>query len=337
MIQPLLSVIVPCYNVEQYVDKCISSITGQTYSNLEILLVNDGSADQTGKMCDAWQERDARIRVIHKQNEGLSYARKTGIEHATADYVTFVDSDDWIDADMYARMMQALLSTGSDIAQCGYCHAGEDGRIETPPPIQKIEVFGRKEGVLMLLEDKAWKSFMWNKIFRKKLFEQIVFPKGFYFEDFFIAHFLFHHASQSVYLNDVYYFYYQRTGSIFNVENVQKTTIRNSHWAMAYYDRYLFVKQHPQYHEALPNVKRRMLYRGLIFLRNLVDYPDILPDKAYSRQARLLKSVPLSYRDIPFLLKIDFLILKIAPCWYKPFYKLIYRHLTRFIRRFSGK
>ena len=90
MNQPLLTIIVPCYNVEKYIDKCVSSIATQTYSNLEILLINDGSTDQTGAICDKWQTKDERIRVIHKQNEGVSYARKTGVENATAEYVTFV-------------------------------------------------------------------------------------------------------------------------------------------------------------------------------------------------------------------------------------------------------
>ena len=148
--QPLLTVIVPCYNVEKYMDKCISSIVNQTYANLEIILIDDGSADSTGMICDAWQGKDQRIRVIHKQNEGLSYARKTGVENMTAEYVAFVDSDDWIDADMFTDMMTAMISTNSDIAQCDYCKVFEDGRIEDHSDentSDTYEVAGRKEGV----------------------------------------------------------------------------------------------------------------------------------------------------------------------------------------------
>ena len=105
MSSPLLSVIVPCYNVEKYLDKCIASIGAQTYANLEIILIDDGSADRTGELCDVWQARDPRIKVIHKQNEGSSYARKTGVENATAEYFAFVDSDDWIDPYMYSDMI----------------------------------------------------------------------------------------------------------------------------------------------------------------------------------------------------------------------------------------
>jgi len=339
--QPLLSVIVPCYNVEQYVDKCISSIIGQTYANLEILLIDDGSSDHTGARCDAWQERDARIRVIHKQNEGPSYARRTGIENARADYITFVDSDDWIDTNMYTQMMSALLSTGSDIAQCGYCHVYEDGRMEalTPFPHQnreeKMKVFGRKEGVSFILESKYWQSFMWNKIFKRNLFEPIVFPADYYLEDFVIMPFLFHHASQSVYLNDAYYFYYQRTDSLMNELAIQKTLIRNMQWANANYNRYLFVKNHPQYQEMMQCVKRMALYRGLLFLRNVVDYPHFFPSDAFKQQSKLLRSIPFSYREIPCFFKPDFLILKILPRFYKPFYRFFYRHLTRIICRFK--
>jgi len=336
---PLLSVIVPCYNVEQYADKCISSIVGQTYSNLEIILVNDGSIDQTGAICDAWLTKDERIRIIHKQNEGPSFARRSGIENATADYITFVDSDDWIDANMYTHMMSALLSTGSDIAQCGYCHVYDDGRIEasSPPPLKerdkKVQVIERKEGVCLILESKYWQSFMWNKIFKKKLFESIVFPTDYYLEDFVIMPFLFHQASHSVYLNDTYYFYYQRNYSLMNDLAMQKSSIRNMQWANANYNRYLFLKQYPQYQKMLPCVKRMTLYRGLLFLRNIVDYPNFFPSETFKQQTLLLKSIPLSFLDFPFFFKLDFFILKLFPRCYKPFYKIIYRNLTRIIRR----
>ena len=177
---PLLSVVVPCYNVEKYLDKCIVSIVEQTYPNLEILLIDDGSPDNSGAICDTWQERDSRIRVIHKQNEGSSYARKTGVEIATAEYITFVDSDDWIDRNMYSDMMTALLSTNSDIVQCDFCIVHEDGRIEHRVQERNttVETMGRVEGVIMILEDHDWRTSMFTKIFKKKLFEHVEFPKG---------------------------------------------------------------------------------------------------------------------------------------------------------------
>jgi len=217
---PLLSVIVACYNLEQYVDRCVSSIVAQTYQNLEIILIDDGSSDQTGKLCDAWQDKDHRIRVIHQPNEGPSMARKNGIENASSDYITFVDADDWIDKNMYTDMMKALLSTNSDIAQCGYRKVYEDNcsaEFAMPSP---YEVVNRQESVLLILEDIKWKSFMWNKIFKKHLFDNVVFLKGLDLAEDFICQYLFHNASQSVYLSNEYYFYYQREESLLKPANI---------------------------------------------------------------------------------------------------------------------
>ena len=327
MNQPLLSAIVPCYNVEKYIDKCISSIVGQTYSNLEILLVNDGSSDQTGALCDAWQERDARIRVIHQPNKGASYARKTGIENATAEYISFADADDWLDRNMYANMMSVLLSTQSDIAQCGVFMVFEDGRKERYDNELKttdFEIVGRAEGVKLILDDIKWRSWMWNKIFKKKLFDRIDFPNDVCYEDFMMIHLLFHNASQSVYLNDAYYFYYQRMGSTLNDNTIQNRVTTDLHWASANYDRYLFVKQHPQYIEMLPTVKKKALTAELNFFRSAVAYPNFFPDETFRQRLQQLQSIPFSCRDkIPFVFKLDFLILKAIPSCYQPYRKLL--------------
>ena len=111
-----ISVIVPVYKVEPYLDKCVSSIVNQTYTNLEIILVDDGSPDSCPTMCDAWAEKDSRIRVIHKPNGGLSDARNAGIVVATGELMAFVDSDDWIASDMYEHLYQRLTEDDSDIA-----------------------------------------------------------------------------------------------------------------------------------------------------------------------------------------------------------------------------
>jgi len=311
--------------MEKYMGKCISSIVNQTYSNLEIILIDDGSTDNTGKICDEWQERDKRIKVIHKENEGSSYARKTGVENATADYLTFVDADDWIDINMYSDMISALLSTGSDIAQCGYYRVYEDGRIiPNSEESRGFKVMGRKEGVSLILEDKDWQSFMCNKIFKKHLFDNIVFPKNICYEDVFIMHVLFHNASQSVYLNYAYYFYYQRHGSFSNADTIQKDLNNKLHWASVIYDRYLFVKQHPQYHEMLQSAKIKALQTSFNFLRHVVDYSHFFPKETFNQQLQTLRSIPFSCRDkMSFYFKFVILVLKIFPFCFKPYRKLV--------------
>ena len=118
--QPKISVIVPVYKVEKFLDRCVESIVGQTYENLEIILVDDGSPDNCPSMCDKWAEKDSRIKVIHKENGGVSSARNAALDAATGDFIGFVDSDDWIEPDMYESLMMRIDETGKDIAVCSY-------------------------------------------------------------------------------------------------------------------------------------------------------------------------------------------------------------------------
>ena len=321
MNKPLLTVIVPCYNVEKYLDKCISSIVTQTYSNLEILLIDDGSPDNCGLVCDAWQERDSRIRVIHKQNEGPSYARKTGVENSTAEYVTFVDADDWIDADMYADMMSALLSTGSDIAQCGVCKVFEDGRVEhrdNECKMGNFEVVGRTEGVLLILKDEKWRSWLVCKIFKKHLFENIQFSKGCTFGDDHISLYLFHKASKSVYLHDEYYSYFQRNNSITRSKDISVEMKNHLAFSEINYERYLFVKQHPEYHKILPDRRKYTIFILVTLLHNIYALPQYFPEDCFKIKVKQLNSISLSLTETtPFEWKFYRLAVKISPICYK--------------------
>ena len=117
--KPLISIIVPVYCVEEWLDRCISSIVSQTYTNLQIILVDDDSPDRCPEICEKWASIDSRIQVIHKKNEGVSVARNVGLENATGDYISFVDSDDWIDASFYEILLNTLLQNDLDIIECG--------------------------------------------------------------------------------------------------------------------------------------------------------------------------------------------------------------------------
>ena len=325
--QPLLSVIVPCYNVESYIDKCVSSIVAQIYHHLEILLIDDGSTDHTGTLCDAWQKKDTRIQVIHQQNTGSSYARKNGVERAAAEYVTFVDADDWIDKNMYATMMSALLSTNSDIVQCGYCKVFEDRKSKQNDNVDKIgsmEVVGREEGVLLILDDKKWKSYLWNKIFKKHLFDKVVFPKDLNTGEDMISHDLFHHAAQSVYLSDEFYFYFQRDGSLLRTNSIASRIRSQYQYAQNVYNRYLFVKQYPQYHRMLQIIKERAMVEGVISLRDMVAFPQYSSEDHFHVQVNRLQTIPLSFRKdaLSFGLKLDIFLLKVHPKLYKTVRKL---------------
>ncbi|MCL2074766.1 MAG: glycosyltransferase family 2 protein [Marinilabiliaceae bacterium] len=322
MNKPLLTVIVPCYNVENYIDKSVVSIVNQTYTNLEILLINDGSTDNTGTICEAWRERDKRIKVIHKQNEGLAYARKTGIENISSEFVTFLDSDDWIDIEMYSELMSALMSTDSDIAQCGVCEVSEDdGRIVSycnESKKGKLEIFDTTESVLLILEDARWRSYMGNKIFKTHLFNNIEFPKGRGFGEDFISHDLFHKVRQSVYLHKDYYFYFKRNGSITKTENLSAEIKNQQDYSDAYYERYMFTNSYPQYHSALPRIKKMTICIGMNLLRNMINYPQFFKFDYFYTKARQLSLIPINQNDrLSKSIKINFLLLKFSPKFYK--------------------
>ena len=299
MNQPLLSVIIPCYNVENYIDKCISSITRQRYTNLEILLVNDGSTDNTAMLCDAWHERDARIRVIHQQNQGASIARKTGVENATAEYVTFVDSDDWIDTNMFADLTSALLTTNSDIAHCDFCIVYEDGRMEHRVEEREAghKIMDRTEGVIMVISDRKWRSALFCKIYKKTLFDTVEFPRGRVYGEDMIIHEIFHQAAQTVLLDNEYYFYLVREDSISRQKNVQREIKRHYDAGEAHYERYLFIERHPEYHSLLPSSKSLTIYLLLSALHNMVALPQFFPKGSLNAKAKQFISIPLSKND----------------------------------------
>lgn len=175
----MISVIVPVYNVEPYLRKCLDSILAQTYQDLEILIIDDGSTDGSGKICDEYPEKDERIRVFHTENKGLSAARNLGLDNATGDWIGFIDSDDWIEPDMYEVLIKRAEETGADVVECG-CHADYTTTSYEHSAIQKT-VSGI-DAVEALIRGEI-RTQVWNKIWRRHLFIDIRFPEGHSFED----------------------------------------------------------------------------------------------------------------------------------------------------------
>lgn len=214
MEQPLINVIVPVYKVEPYLDKCISSIVNQTYKNLEIILVDDGSPDSCPTMCDAWAEKDSRIRVIHKPNGGLSDARNAGMTVATGELMAFVDSDDWIAPDMYEYLYQRLTEDNSDIAACGVQMVWEN---KTPSRMLTRDgncVLNQEEAMRAIIEESWLKQPVWYKLYKTALVRDILFPKGKCHEDVFRSYQAVGRAQRVSVSDHTGYYYLQRGGSI---------------------------------------------------------------------------------------------------------------------------
>jgi glycosyltransferase, family 2 len=173
----LLSIIVPVYNVAQYLEQCISSLVNQSYQMLEILLIDDGSSDGSSMICDEWAQKDERIRVFHIENHGVSYARNIGLKHARGAYIGFVDSDDWIDLDMYDIMVKQLIVSQADICAGGYVHEFES-RSTYPLKIEKEQTLLRDTALLQIFGSKQPKILgwgIWDKLFSRKVIEQLRF------------------------------------------------------------------------------------------------------------------------------------------------------------------
>ena len=211
---PLISLIVPVYKVEKYLDRCVQSIVDQTYSNLEIILVDDGSPDHCPAMCDAWAAKDSRIRVIHKKNGGLSDARNAGMAVATGTYMGFVDSDDYIAPQMYQLLYDRIITDGSDIAACGVELVFEDGtpsRRMTPEGSCVLDKTAAMEAVIR----ESWlKQPVWYKLYKADLIRYILFPVGKYHEDVFWTWQAVARADKVSVTDTPCYYYVQRSGSI---------------------------------------------------------------------------------------------------------------------------
>lgn len=184
--QPLITVIVPVYNVEKYLRRCLDSIIRQTYQNLEILCIDDGSIDNSGEICEQYAARDARIKVIHQENQGLSTARNKGLDAATGEYLAFVDSDDYIAADVLEQLYQGAVSSDATCVICGYNCVDSNGSILSTYSVHSVQQYSGVESLRChYYHASGEENFVtvWGKLFCKKLFSDLRFRTGICFED----------------------------------------------------------------------------------------------------------------------------------------------------------
>jgi len=216
--QPLITVAVTVYNIKDYLKRSIESVCNQTYSNLEILLVDDGSFDGSENVCDEYAKKDSRIRVIHKKNGGPSEARNIAIEQAKGEYIAFVDGDDWIEKNMYENMYLALKKANAALAVCAYKEVSVN-HIQDPTN-DVVLYFDKDEALESFIkeeEDVIIQNAAWNKLFQKELLKELRFPVGKLYEEIVFTTKLLHEANRVVYLNQGYYNYVvDRMGSIMN-------------------------------------------------------------------------------------------------------------------------
>lgn len=219
MKSPLISVIVPVYNVEKYIARCVDSILAQTYVNLEILLVDDGSSDRSGELCDSYAAKDSRIKVVHKKNGGLSDARNRGMEIAEGEYFAFVDSDDYIAADYIEYLYGILGANRAQISICG-CQKVYENKACSGTGLNSVkgtaDIYDCKKGLSALLYQRGIIASAWGKLFERGLFAGICFPAGRQHEDVAVMYKLFDAARTIAAGSEKKYYYFQRADSLVN-------------------------------------------------------------------------------------------------------------------------
>lgn len=214
-----ISVIVPVYNVEQYLTRCLESIICQTFADLEIILVDDGATDNSGKICDEFALKDSRITVVHKENGGLSSARNTGLDIAKGEFITFVDSDDWILPDAFEYLLNLIEKNEADIVSADYNFT--DGRaINKNEDYCEKEICGTEEILKFYLEQDRLHDRndfpVWIKLYRKKMFSNIRFPYGKLYEDSITNFKILSNCKKYIKSSRIIYAYFQRPSSITN-------------------------------------------------------------------------------------------------------------------------
>lgn len=253
MSEEIISVIVPVYNVEKYIDKCVLSIIHQTYKLLDIILVDDGSTDRSGYICDNWAEKDSRLRVIHKENGGLSDARNAGLKIARGKLIGFVDSDDYIHPQMYEKLYDAIITSNSDAALCGF-ESFSDCDNE-PVSIVKdgtIEYYSGKEiSDSMVLKNPLVLTYsVWKCLYRKETLLINEFPKNLLFEDVVFNIYNFSHMDKVAYIKDTYYYYRKNVNSItggkITLKHLESELIF-AQWLLEYYEKDIYYKKVRQY------------------------------------------------------------------------------------------
>ena len=211
-----ISIIIPAYNIEKELSRTLDSVLIQTYENVEIIVVNDGSKDGTGAVIEAYAAKDSRIKAIHKANGGVTSARLRGVAEATGDWIGFVDGDDWIEPDMYERLMENALEYGADISHCGYRMVFPSGRVDWYYNTGRLVEQNDDEGLRDLVCGSFVEPALWNKLYRKELFRNIAEQMDYSIkinEDVLMNYYLFKESNRAIYEDFCSYHYVLRPGS----------------------------------------------------------------------------------------------------------------------------
>ncbi len=321
--EELISIIIPVYNVEKYLNRCLESVINQKYRKLEIILIDDGSTDNSGKICDEYALKDSRIKVIHKKNDGVSVARNTGIKIAKGNYIGFVDSDDWIHPDMYKKLYQALIKNQADISCCKEirCKNGVekiskkfDNKITEYDQMQYIKKFFK-------INSQECIYYVWNKLYKRQIIDEEQYPINLISEDVVGTYKALVKSNKIVEINYPYYYYYYNPNSI-----TSKAFSKEDFDLIEIWDKVIEIteKESPNYLWMAELNRNRIDYTLLMRMALQLDFSEIrkLYPEQYKKMLSSLKQNKKSLLNakIPFSRKITIILI----CWnYKMFVNLL--------------
>ncbi len=265
----LISVVIPIYNVEQYLKKCIDSVINQTYNNIEIILVDDGSPDDCGNICDEYAKKDSRIKVIHKINGGLSDARNAGIEIASGKYITFIDSDDIVENDYIEYLYKLLKKYNTKISICSYYVITEDNKKIDYGKDYKEQIMAKEECLERMLCEEGFSVSAWAKMYDIQLFNNVRYPYGKICEDNGTTYKLIDQVDKVAYGNIPKYYYLKRSGSImsnnFNIKKMDMIELTDEMCDFLY-EKYPIIEN---------SIRRRKAYARFNILRQMLNNKNV--------------------------------------------------------------
>lgn len=262
----MISVIIPVFNCEKYLNTCINSIVNQTYENLEIILINDGSTDNTKNICDIWKEKDSRIKVYNIKNNGSAYARNIGILNASGDYFYFIDSDDYIESNMLENLLFLMEKYGCQIVESGYDLVDDRGNIikSCSYDLYHLHVFTSYEAMQYHIKDEIFKQIIWNKLYKKDVI--IKFRENKVIDDEFWTYLVLSKAHHLLYTKKIYYHYRQHDNSIMH----KKYSLKNLDVLEARKSRYEFIKNSDYYSQLYKLAKQSYFFTNMYHTQKIL-------------------------------------------------------------------
>lgn len=307
-----ISVIIPIYNVEDYLEQCVESILNQTYTNLEIILVNDGSTDSSGEICDRYKNIDKRIKVIHKVNGGLSDARNCGLENSTGEYIAFFDSDDWADEKFYDTLYTNIKKYNGDIAVCNYKKYYSKKDIELHNSNEVI-CYSNIEALNQLYDKYSVQMIIaCNKLYKRKVIGGIRFPVGKIHEDEYLIPMIIYNAYKIIYINNELFYYRQRDNSIMN----KKFNIKRLDYLYVLESRMKFFKENmldELYEKNVCTYLEKVMEFYFLIKNSEIENKKSIMKKLKNKLSNLNKNLDI---NLPKNLKTEILLFNIYPGFY---------------------